>query len=263
MREDLVAFRERWRDHHRTYPRFVASADAVGCGPVGPGRPLTPRQEAYWRELDAWNASGVLPGLAGAQGQARRRAAEVARAGAAAGLRRGGHQPARAAARRPQVALAHPDPAPSVDPFVEVSDGELRKRLVAAGDRRLDALSVEEAAARREQALLAAELERRGAPLVEPDPEAVKAAGLADPEFLAGMALVGGAINADGTITPHRSRNGVIEPLAGLGLVRETTSHANGDKVWVLTPAGSWPVRFPGGSTRVSPRRARRRAGCP
>jgi hypothetical protein len=48
----------------------------------------------------------------------------------------------------------------------------------------------------------------------------VKPARLADPEFLDGMALVGQAINADGTITPHRSRNGLLEPLARPGLLR-------------------------------------------
>lgn len=61
VREQLVKFRERLRAHHRTYPRFAASADAIGCGPIVKGQPLTPRQEAYVRELDAFEASGVLP----------------------------------------------------------------------------------------------------------------------------------------------------------------------------------------------------------
>ena len=61
VRQQLVEFRSRWRDHQRAYPRFVASADAVGCGPIVPGRPLTPRQEAYLREHEAFEASGVLP----------------------------------------------------------------------------------------------------------------------------------------------------------------------------------------------------------
>lgn len=44
------------------------------------------------------------------------------------------------------------------DPFEGVSATELRRRLITAGDRRLDSLSVEAAAeARHEQAVLAAE----------------------------------------------------------------------------------------------------------
>lgn len=54
------------------------------------------------------------------------------------------------------------------DPFEGVSATELRRRLIEAGDQRLDALSVEAAEARREQAVLAAELQRRGEPLEEP-----------------------------------------------------------------------------------------------
>jgi len=61
VRQKLVEFRSRWRDHQVAYPRFVASADAVGCGPIVPGQPLTPRQEAYRREHEAFEASGVLP----------------------------------------------------------------------------------------------------------------------------------------------------------------------------------------------------------
>ena len=61
VRQQLVEFRARWRDHQVTYPRFVASADAVGCGPIVAGQPLTPRQEAYVREHEAFEASGVLP----------------------------------------------------------------------------------------------------------------------------------------------------------------------------------------------------------
>jgi hypothetical protein len=53
VREQLVKFRERLRAHHRTYPRFAASAGAIGCGPIAKGQPLTPRQEAYVRELGA------------------------------------------------------------------------------------------------------------------------------------------------------------------------------------------------------------------
>lgn len=61
VREQLVELQQRLRAHHRTYPRFAASAGAIGCGPIVEGHPLTPRQEAYVRELDAFDASGVLP----------------------------------------------------------------------------------------------------------------------------------------------------------------------------------------------------------
>lgn len=60
-RQALVEFRSRWRDHQRAYPRFIPTADAVGCGPVVPDTPLTPSQEAYQRELEAFENSGVLP----------------------------------------------------------------------------------------------------------------------------------------------------------------------------------------------------------
>lgn len=61
VREDLVEFRARWGVHQSAYPRFTASADAVGCGPIIAGLPLTPRQEAYRRDLEAFETSGVLP----------------------------------------------------------------------------------------------------------------------------------------------------------------------------------------------------------
>lgn len=61
VREQLVQLRERLREHRKTYPRFAASAAAVGCGPIIEGQPLTPRQEAYVRELEAFEASAVLP----------------------------------------------------------------------------------------------------------------------------------------------------------------------------------------------------------
>ena len=60
VREQLVEFRERMREHRRTYPRFAASADAIGCGPIVEGQSLTPRQEACVRELDAFDANGAL-----------------------------------------------------------------------------------------------------------------------------------------------------------------------------------------------------------
>lgn len=52
---------EQLREHRRTFPRFSASAAAVGCGPIIEGQPLTARQEAYLRELEAFEYSGVLP----------------------------------------------------------------------------------------------------------------------------------------------------------------------------------------------------------
>ncbi|MEI2808725.1 MAG: hypothetical protein V9F00_00510 [Nocardioides sp.] len=60
VREQLVEFRARWRQHQSAYPRFTASAAAVGCGPIVTGEPLTARQEAYVREHEAFEASGVL-----------------------------------------------------------------------------------------------------------------------------------------------------------------------------------------------------------
>jgi len=59
IREQLVEFGTRMSEHHKTYPRFSASAEAVGCGPIIEGRQLTARQEAYVRELKAFEASGV------------------------------------------------------------------------------------------------------------------------------------------------------------------------------------------------------------
>lgn len=60
VRNQFVEFRARWRAHQSAYPRFAASAAAVGCGPIVPGEPLTPRQDAYLREYQAFEASGVL-----------------------------------------------------------------------------------------------------------------------------------------------------------------------------------------------------------
>lgn len=60
VRDELVAFRSRWRAHQSAYPRFAASAAAVGCGPITPGQPPTARQEAYLHEHEAFEASGVL-----------------------------------------------------------------------------------------------------------------------------------------------------------------------------------------------------------
>jgi hypothetical protein len=60
VRGQLVEFRARWRQHQSAYPRFTASAAAVGCGPIVACEPLTERQEAYMREHEAFEASGVL-----------------------------------------------------------------------------------------------------------------------------------------------------------------------------------------------------------
>ncbi|GAW54779.1 hypothetical protein [Nocardioides sp. PD653] len=60
VRGELAAFGDRWRAHQKVYPRFTASAAAGGCGPIVEGQPLTPRQEAYVRELEAFEASGAL-----------------------------------------------------------------------------------------------------------------------------------------------------------------------------------------------------------
>lgn len=59
VREPLVEFRERMGEHHKAFPRFSASAEAIGCGPIVEGQPLTARQEAYVRELEAFEASGI------------------------------------------------------------------------------------------------------------------------------------------------------------------------------------------------------------
>lgn len=61
VRQQLLEFRARWRDHQVTYPRFAASADAIGCGPIVPGQAPTPRQQAYVCEHKAFEASSVLP----------------------------------------------------------------------------------------------------------------------------------------------------------------------------------------------------------
>lgn len=60
VRRQLGDVTERLREHRGRYPRFAASAEAVGCGPIAEGQPLTSRQEAYLRELEAFEASGVL-----------------------------------------------------------------------------------------------------------------------------------------------------------------------------------------------------------
>jgi hypothetical protein len=56
LRDELTAFGVRWREHQSGYPRFTASAAAIGCGPITVGGPLTPWQEAYMRELEAFDA---------------------------------------------------------------------------------------------------------------------------------------------------------------------------------------------------------------
>lgn len=61
VRQQLVEFRSRWRKHQSASPRFVASAAAIGRGPIEACQPLTPRQVAYVSEHEAFEASGVLP----------------------------------------------------------------------------------------------------------------------------------------------------------------------------------------------------------
>lgn len=68
VRDQLAEHRARMGQHHKAFPRFSASADAVSCGPIVEGQPLTPRQEAYLRELEAFDASGVLPAWERAKG---------------------------------------------------------------------------------------------------------------------------------------------------------------------------------------------------
>jgi hypothetical protein len=73
--------RERWRQHQSAYPRFTASAAAVGCGPIMAGEPLTARQEAYVREHEAFEASEVLPAWETTASGAGCRAASPSRSG--------------------------------------------------------------------------------------------------------------------------------------------------------------------------------------
>ena len=61
VHDQLAALGEQLSEHRRTYPRFSASAAAIGCGPIIEGQPLTARQEAYLRELEDFEASGALP----------------------------------------------------------------------------------------------------------------------------------------------------------------------------------------------------------
>lgn len=61
VRTQLVELRARWHQHQSAYRRFTASAAAVGRGRIVAGAPLTTRQEAYVREHEAFEASGVLP----------------------------------------------------------------------------------------------------------------------------------------------------------------------------------------------------------
>lgn len=61
VREQLVGLRDRLREHSKAYPRFAASAAAIGCGPIVEGQPLTPRQEAYVLERQEFEAGGVFP----------------------------------------------------------------------------------------------------------------------------------------------------------------------------------------------------------
>jgi hypothetical protein len=61
LRQEILDLRRRWNKHQSIYPRFTASAAAAGCGPFPRSGPLTERQAKYAEELEAWEASGVLP----------------------------------------------------------------------------------------------------------------------------------------------------------------------------------------------------------
>ncbi len=121
VREQLVEFRDRWREHQSAYPRFTASAAAVGCGPIAAGEPLTERQEAYMREHEAFEASGVLP--AWEQQRAELDAERLGLHGQAMGLSAGSEagdllelladQPVDQAVSSGRPALLPPTPSPS------------------------------------------------------------------------------------------------------------------------------------------------------
>ena len=59
LREEIRQLRRRWNHHQSAYPRFAASAAAVGCGPFPKVGPLTQRQTRYADELAEWEASGL------------------------------------------------------------------------------------------------------------------------------------------------------------------------------------------------------------
>ena len=60
LRTEILDLRRRWNKHQASYPRFTASGAAAGCGRFPAFGPLTERQTKYAREMEAWEASGVL-----------------------------------------------------------------------------------------------------------------------------------------------------------------------------------------------------------
>jgi len=59
LRQEILQLRRRWNQYQARYPRFVASAEAMGCGPLPRSGPLTARQAMYVEE-EAFGASGGL-----------------------------------------------------------------------------------------------------------------------------------------------------------------------------------------------------------
>lgn len=96
VREDLVEFRARWGVHQSAYPRFTASADAVGCGPIiarpaahaTPGG-LPPRPRGIRDQRSA-------PRLGAATSRPQHGTTGAARPGARSASRGRGHGPTRA-----------------------------------------------------------------------------------------------------------------------------------------------------------------------
>ena len=60
VRDQLVEFGARWRANQFAYPRFTASAAAVGCGPISPASRLR-RARRRMCEQEEFETSGVLP----------------------------------------------------------------------------------------------------------------------------------------------------------------------------------------------------------
>lgn len=59
LRADIRELRKRWHRHPSAYPRFAASAAAVGCGPFPKVGPLTQRQTRYAEELADWGSNAL------------------------------------------------------------------------------------------------------------------------------------------------------------------------------------------------------------
>lgn len=131
VRNQFVEFRARWRAHQSAYPRFTASAAAIGCRPVVPGQPLTPRQEAYVREYEAFEASGVL-----AAWEERKTALEAERLGLHVRLLGAGaaEESGDLLDLLEEVQLEQSVTAAAAEPIMAI--GELRERISVAEVRR-------------------------------------------------------------------------------------------------------------------------------